>query len=56
MATQTKSQSIIQIRDLVKVYSTAAGEFTALSHINTDVQEGEFLALLVNPARANPHC
>ena len=46
MATRTKSQSIIQIRDLGKVYSTAAGEFTALSHINTDVQEGEFLGVI----------
>ena len=46
MSTQTKSQSIIQIRDLGKVYSTAAGEFTALSHINTEVQEGEFLGIV----------
>jgi putative ABC transport system ATP-binding protein len=46
MATRTKSQSIIQIRDLGKVYSTAAGEFTALSHINADVQKGEFLGVI----------
>jgi putative ABC transport system ATP-binding protein len=46
MATRTKSQPIIQIRDLGKIYSTAAGEFTALSHINTDVQAGEFLGIV----------
>jgi putative ABC transport system ATP-binding protein len=46
MATQTSPQTIIQIRDLVKVYSTAAGDFTALSHINTDVKEGEFLGVI----------
>jgi putative ABC transport system ATP-binding protein len=46
MTIRTKSQSIIRIRDLGKVYSTAAGEFTALSHINTDVQEGEFLGVI----------
>jgi putative ABC transport system ATP-binding protein len=46
MSTQTKLQPIIQIRDLGKVYSTAAGEFTALSHINTEVQEGEFLGIV----------
>jgi len=46
MATRTKSQSIIQIRDLGKVYSTAAGEFTALSHINADAQAGEFLGIV----------
>ena len=46
MATQTSPQTIIQIRDLVKVYSTAAGEFTALSHINAEVKEGEFLGVI----------
>jgi putative ABC transport system ATP-binding protein len=46
MATRTKSQSIIQIHDLGKIYSTAAGEFTALSHISTDVHEGEFLGII----------
>ena len=46
MATRTKSQPIIQIRDLGKIYSTAAGEFTALSHINTEVQAGEFLGIV----------
>ena len=46
MATRTNLQTIIQIRDLVKIYCTAAGEFTALSHINTDVKEGEFLGII----------
>jgi ABC-type glutathione transport system ATPase component len=45
MSTRTKSQSIIQIHDLSKVYSTAAGEFSALRQVNTDVQAGEFLAI-----------
>ena len=46
MATRTKSQPIIQIHDLGKVYTTAAGEFTALSHVNADVQKGEFLGIV----------
>jgi putative ABC transport system ATP-binding protein len=46
MSARTNSRSIIQIHDLGKVYSTAAGEFTALSHINADVQEGEFLGII----------
>lgn len=46
MSTRTKPQPIIQIHDLGKVYSTAAGEFTALSHVNADVQKGEFLGIV----------
>ena len=46
MATHVNPQAIIQIRGLAKVYSTAAGDFTALSHINMDVQEGEFLGIV----------
>ena len=46
MSTRTKPQAIIQIHDLGKVYSTAAGEFTALSHINASVQKGEFLGVV----------
>ncbi len=37
---------IIELRDVVKVYSTAAGDFTALNGINLAVQRGEFLGIL----------
>jgi putative ABC transport system ATP-binding protein len=34
------------MRDVVKVYSTAAGEFTALKGINLEVGAGEFLGIV----------
>jgi putative ABC transport system ATP-binding protein len=38
--------SLIDLRDVVKVYSTAAGEFTALKGITAQVQAGEFLGVI----------
>ncbi len=38
--------SLIELRDVVKVYSTVAGEFTALKGINAQVQAGEFLGVI----------
>ncbi len=34
------------LRDVIKVYATAAGEFTALKGINTQVHKGEFLGII----------
>lgn len=38
--------NLIELRDLVKVYKTSAGDFPALSGINLEVGRGEFLAVL----------
>ncbi len=40
------TSSIIELRDVTKVYSTAAGEFPALKNINLQVQAGEFLGVI----------
>ena len=37
---------LIDLRDVIKVYSTAAGDFTALKGINAQVQKGEFLGII----------
>ena len=37
---------LIDLQDVRKVYSTAAGEFTALKGINAQVQKGEFLGII----------
>jgi putative ABC transport system ATP-binding protein len=39
-------QPLIEMRDVVKVYSTAAGEFTALKGINLHVGAGEFVGIV----------
>ena len=46
MQSRTSTQPIIELRDVVKVYSTAAGEFTALKRINLQVQAGEFVGII----------
>ena len=38
--------SLIDMQDVVKIYSTAAGDFTALKGINVQVQAGEFLGVI----------
>jgi putative ABC transport system ATP-binding protein len=38
--------SAIQVRDVVKTYPLAAGEFTAIDHLSLDVTEGEFVAVV----------
>ena len=40
------TQPIIELRDVVKVYSTAAGDFTALRGINLQVEAGEFVGIV----------
>ncbi|HET9590247.1 MAG TPA: ATP-binding cassette domain-containing protein, partial [Anaerolineales bacterium] len=46
MPSQTSTQPLIEMRDVVKVYSTAAGEFRALKGINMRVGAGEFVGIV----------
>jgi putative ABC transport system ATP-binding protein len=46
MNSSSSLQPLIEIRDVVKVYSTAAGEFTALKGINLQVVAGEFVGIV----------
>ena len=39
-------QPIIHMQDVVKIYSTAAGEFTALKAVNLQVNAGEFVGIV----------
>jgi putative ABC transport system ATP-binding protein len=38
--------SAIQISDVVKTYPLAAGEFVAIDHLNLDIGDGEFVAIV----------
>jgi putative ABC transport system ATP-binding protein len=38
--------TLVELVDVVKIYSTAAGEFTALNGINLQVGRGEFLGVI----------
>jgi putative ABC transport system ATP-binding protein len=40
------SATLIELNNVSKVYSTAAGDFTALKNINLKVGEGEFLGIV----------
>ena len=42
---QTAGQPLLQLRDVVKVYSTGSGGFTALNGITLDIFQGEFLGI-----------
>lgn len=46
MPATASNQPLIDMRDVVKVYSTAAGEFTALKGINMQVGNGEFVGIV----------
>ena len=46
MHDKSSTQPIIELRDVVKIYSTAAGEFTALKGVNLQVQAGEFVGII----------
>ncbi|MCZ2121248.1 MAG: ABC transporter ATP-binding protein [Anaerolineales bacterium] len=37
---------IIELRDVNKIYSTAAGDFVALKNINLEIEAGEFLGVV----------
>ncbi len=43
---QNGIQPLIRMRDVVKAYKTAAGDFIALKGINLDVYPGEFLGII----------
>ena len=38
-------KALIELRDVVKTYSTAAGEFIALNGVDLDIRAGEFVAI-----------
>lgn len=40
------SSDLIQMRDVVKTFSSAAGKFTALRGINLNLNEGDFIAVI----------
>ncbi|MBE0447574.1 MAG: ABC transporter ATP-binding protein [Actinobacteria bacterium] len=40
------AKNLVQLRDVMKAYEAAAGKFTALDHINLDVAQGEFVAIV----------
>lgn len=46
LASSSNDSSIIELRAVVKVYSTAAGEFDALKGIDLQIQKGEFLGIV----------
>jgi putative ABC transport system ATP-binding protein len=46
MPSTPSTQPLIELRDVVKVYSTAAGDFPALRGINMLVVKGEFLGVV----------
>jgi len=46
MQANTSTQPLIKMRDVVKVYSTAAGEFPALHGVNLNIEAGEFVGVI----------
>ena len=46
MPAQIFTQPLIEMRDVVKVYSSAAGEFNALKGINMQVGASEFVGIV----------
>lgn len=45
-STNTNRQAIIQLRNVVKTYKNAAGEFHVLKQIDLDIYPGEFVAVV----------
>jgi putative ABC transport system ATP-binding protein len=46
MNPKPSAQPLIELRDVVKTYSTAAGDFTALRGINLQIGAGEFVGIV----------
>lgn len=46
MQSELPTQPLFEMRDVVKVYATAAGEFTALKGINIQVGKSEFIGIV----------
>ncbi|MFM8427840.1 MAG: ATP-binding cassette domain-containing protein, partial [Chloroflexota bacterium] len=40
------NKPLIELKNVTKTYSTAAGDFPALRNVNLDVQIGEFLGVV----------
>ncbi|MDD2922970.1 MAG: ATP-binding cassette domain-containing protein, partial [Anaerolineales bacterium] len=40
------SSSLIELRNVSKTYSTAAGDFIALTNVNLDIEAAEFLGIV----------
>jgi len=45
-AVSSLSQHLIEVRQVIKTFATAAGEFTALRGVNLQVNPGEFIAVV----------
>jgi putative ABC transport system ATP-binding protein len=45
-STSNNNDPLIQLRDVVKVYQTAAGDLTALKGISADLYRGEFVGIV----------
>lgn len=45
-AVASESEPLVQLREVVKTYKTAAGAVTALKGISTDFRRGEFVAII----------
>jgi len=41
---------LIEVRNLVKIYQTPAGDFTAVDGLDVDVHRGEFVSIIGQPA------
>ena len=46
LTSSSAGSALVELVDVVKVYSTAAGEFTALKGINLQVGRGEFVGII----------
>ena len=46
MQSKTSNQPLIEMRDVVKIYSTAAGDFPALKGVDMQVGKGEFVGVV----------
>lgn len=46
MQSNSSPYSLLEMRDVVKVYATAAGEFNALKGINMQIDRGEFVGII----------
>ena len=44
--TDFASDSMIELRNVSKTYSTAAGDFTALKKVNMKIEAGEFVGIV----------
>lgn len=47
---------MIQIENLSKVFRTSEVETIALNHVNIEVKEGEFVAIMDHQVVENPRC